>query len=106
MELVRRRSKQLFGALYRLEVSAALHAGDVITLTSLSAALGSPPSTSCVAKELQVLEQAGLLERQPSVEGMRSVYLLPIESPYWDACRSLVGASTPVGADKERGSES
>jgi hypothetical protein len=89
MEHIRTLSKRLFGALYRLEISAALASGDVVTLTTFAASLSSPPSLSSVAKELQVLESVGLLERQPTIGGMRSVYLRAVESPYWDTCRHL-----------------
>jgi len=103
MEHVRRLSKILFGATYRLEVCAALRAGEMITLSTFAATLGSPPSLSCVAKELQTLESGGLLERQPQVNGMRAVYLNPIESSLWEACRSLVDGAIGlnVGAMKE-----
>jgi hypothetical protein len=90
MEHVRRLSKTLFGALYRLEVCAALEAGELVTLTGLAEMIGKPPSMSSVAKELQILEEAGLLVRQPPVEGLRTVYLDPLPSPLWDACRALM----------------
>jgi hypothetical protein len=95
MEHVRRLSKQLFGAFYRLEVSAALQSGQVVTLSSFAATLTQSPSMSCIAKELQVLEATGLLERQPNVEGMRNVYLRVIESPFWETCRELSKMVSP-----------
>lgn len=82
-------SKRIFGATYRLEIMAALSAGDIITLTDFSRRFAPPPGQSSVAKELQTLEEAGLIERQPSVEGMRSVYLKVVPSPLWDTCRAL-----------------
>lgn len=89
MEQVRAFSKRLFGAWYRLEVAAALVSGEIVSLTDLHQSLPHAPSVSSVAKELQVLEGLGLLERQPAVPGMRTVYLRPIVSPYWETCRSL-----------------
>jgi|GEM_PF-4680241 len=99
MEQIRRLSKQLFGAAYRLEVCAALTSGELVTLTSLAERTGRPPSVSSLAKELQILEQAGLLVRQPPVEGMRSVYLQPISTPLWETCRVLLAAATCVGSN-------
>lgn len=64
-----------------------------MTLTTFAASLPTPPGTSSVAKELQTLETSGLLLRQPAVPGMRSVYLLVIQSQLWDACRDLVDAA-------------
>jgi len=90
----RRLSKSLFGAAYRLEVCCALRSSEVITLTSFVLKLTDRPSLSSVAKELQTLEACGLLIREPSVPGMRSVYLRAAESPFWDACRDLASAGT------------
>jgi hypothetical protein len=98
MEHVRRLSKQLFGGQYRLEIAAALTEGEVVTLTTFAATVGAPPSVSSVAKELATLEHVGLLRRLPPVAGMRSVYLEPVSTPFWDACRQLVRMATDVEA--------
>jgi hypothetical protein len=99
MERVREFSKALFGASYRLEICAALTSGELVTLTTFAATLPTPPGTSSVAKELQTLETCGLLVRQPSVPGMRNVYLLVSDSQLWDVYRGLVeaiGKNSPV----------
>lgn len=93
MEHARRLSKVIFGATYRLEIFACLASGEVITLTGITERLGKPPSVSSVAKELQALETTGLLVREPSVPGMRSVYLRVSESPLWQVCRDLAEAA-------------
>ena len=87
-------SKSLFGASYRLEVCCAVRSSDVITLTSFISRLDNPPRLSSIAKELQTLEASGLLIREPSVPGMRSVYLRAVVSPFWDACRDLASSSS------------
>ena len=104
MEHVRRISKKIFGATYRLEVMAALSAGDIITLTEFARRFSPPPGQSSVAKELQTLEEAKLIERQPSVEGMRSVYLKVVESPIWDTSRALAAQAEQQGGVSDTGS--
>ncbi len=86
-------SKVLFGALYRLEVMAAIDAGDLFTLTQIAQRLGTPPSLSSVQKELKILEAAALLGQQPRVGGMREVYYVAENSPIWDMARALVSKS-------------
>jgi hypothetical protein len=98
---VRDLSKTLFGgAQYRLEVGAALTAGEVISIKDLAVRLGDPPGTASVNTELKMLEKAGLLERLPQVGSDRRVFLQPRASSYWDTCRELVRyartAATPT----------
>jgi len=99
MEDVRALSKTLFGGSYRLEVACAVLSGDLISLTSFYQELRNPPSLSCVAKELKTLESAGLIVRQPSLSGMREVFYIAVESPFWETCRHIMATSrTHAGA--------
>ncbi len=87
---VRDLSHKLFGGgQYRLEVGAAIQAGELVTIKDLAEELGDPPGSASVNVELKILESIGLLTRLPKVSGDRRVFLLPIESPYWSACRQL-----------------
>jgi DNA-binding transcriptional regulator GbsR (MarR family) len=91
MDEVRSRSRALFGgAQYRLEVAAAISAGDLVTIKDLAEQLGDPPGKGSVNTELKVLEAAGLLERLPRVGSDRRVFLRAKPSPYWDTCRALI----------------
>lgn len=89
-DAVRDLSRTLFGAQYRLEVGAALSAGDFITIKDLAKQLGDPPGTVSVNTELKMLEKAGLLERLPRLGSDRRIFLQPRPSSYWDTCRELV----------------
>jgi hypothetical protein len=80
------------GAQYRLEIGAALRAGETITIKDLASELGDPPGVPSVNTELKLLEAAGLVDRLPKVRSDRRVFLRPIETPYWDTCRWFIQA--------------
>jgi hypothetical protein len=92
---VRQLSRVLFGgAQYRMEVGAAIAAGDgVVCIKDLAAELGDPPGVGSVNTELKVLERAGLLVRTAPEEGERRVFLLRQESVYWQLCEELTSAA-------------
>lgn len=88
---LRSRSRLIFGgARYRAEVGAAIHSGDVFCSSDVATRLENPPCKASLNAELRILEEAGLLERQP--RSGRTVILKAIDTPYWDACRSLTSA--------------
>lgn len=70
-----------------------LKPGEHVTVTDVAASVGSPPSKSSVNAEMKVLEEAGLLRRLPPTGRDRHVYLLVVESAYWQACRDLAEAA-------------
>jgi peptidoglycan/xylan/chitin deacetylase (PgdA/CDA1 family) len=82
------------GAQYRMEVGAAIAAGDgVVCIEDLAAELGDPPGVGSVNTELKVLERAGLLVRTAPEKGERRVFLLRPESVYWQLCEELTSAA-------------
>jgi DNA-binding MarR family transcriptional regulator len=97
LDSLRAQSRALFGgAQYRIEVGAAIAAGDgLVCITDLADELGSPPGTGSVNTELKVLERAGLLVRLPKERGERRVYLKRQESAYWQACAEWVERASP-----------
>src|SRR5437016_8169311 len=95
---LRERSRALFGgAQYRLEVGAAIADGDgIVCIKDLAEILGDPPGTGSVNTELKVLERSGLLERVRRERGERRVYLLRVESDYWNFCQKARNATLGV----------
>lgn len=91
IETARQRSRDLFGgAQYRVEVGAAIAAGDGITcIVDLVDELGSPPGKSSVNTEVKVFETAGLLVRAPKAKGERRVFLARQPSAFWALCLEL-----------------
>ncbi len=91
MESARALSRALFGgAQYRLEVGAAIAAGDgLVCAKDLADELGDPPGKGSVHLELKTLERAGLLTRMPKEKAERRVYLARQESAYWAMCEEF-----------------
>jgi hypothetical protein len=98
LQRLRERSRALFGgAQYRLEVGAAIAAGDgIVCIKDLADLLGDPPGRGSVNTELKVLERSGLLERAERRSGDRRVYLMRQPSAYWTFCREAAREARPA----------
>ena len=98
----RSRSKLIFGgASYRAEIGSVIRSGEVLCCAEIAARLADPPGRASINAEVRLLEQVGLLERLPRTE--KTVYLRAVETPYWEACRSLAGRGEFVGATHANG---
>jgi hypothetical protein len=97
---IRQRSKALFGGQYRVEVGAAIGAGDgIVCIKDLAEELGDPPGVGSVNAELRILERAGLLARTPRDPSSRKVYLIRQRSAYWDLCLELARLSASLALE-------
>jgi hypothetical protein len=92
-DLVRARSKRLFGSAYRLEVAAAIGEADpgVVDVPSVTAAIGLPVERYTVIRlELENLARAGLVMRLPRPRGQRIQEYERLPSQYWAAARTVL----------------
>lgn len=83
------------GARYRLEILCAIAEKRTFTATELLRELwrsDDPPSQSTVSVELKRLRENGLIQRQGGSSTERSIYLEAVDSPVWDAVKSMVGS--------------
>jgi DNA-binding MarR family transcriptional regulator len=89
IDLIRERSKLVFGNVDRLEVAAAVARAEpgAIFSRALAIELGWPDNR--VQKQLKQFEAAGLLNAMPSVGGERRVYYERAESSFWRAAERL-----------------
>lgn len=90
VESLRAASSALFGAMYRVEIGAAIAEGaGVLSAKELAQELGDPPGYSNVSAECRVLRRAGLLVPAPRQKGERRLHLIQQDSPYWELCRDI-----------------
>ena len=96
VERVRDLSTALFGARYRLEVCAALHARSTVTAAELLdefSRTAEPPSQASISVELKRLCGAGLLRPIPPTAGDRHKPLAVVDSPMWKAAAELIASA-------------
>jgi len=97
----RSRSKLIFGgAQYRAEIGSVIRSGEILCCAEITSRLSDPPGRASINAEVRLLEDAGLLERQPRTG--KTVYLRAVDTPYWDACRSLAAHPPVIPADQHR----
>lgn len=90
VEEVRRRSTQLFGNMYRLEVVDAilLAAGESVTASSVHEETGIKYPR--VQEELKRLTDAGVLRQKPARRGQPVEYKAE-PTTYFELCKSVLG---------------
>jgi hypothetical protein len=89
IDLLRSRSKALFGNMDRLVVAAAVAGSPdgVVNATDLSWQLRL--ANNRVRAQLLAFAEVGLLRAPPDTDG-RKRWFVRIDDPFWDACRDLV----------------
>jgi hypothetical protein len=89
LEVLRTRSKALFGNMDRLLVAVAIadNPDRAINATDLGWQLRL--ANNRVRAQLVAFAEAGLLEVPSGGTGDRKRWYLRVDSPFWDACRNL-----------------